>query len=649
MEKLNDNNESINTEWDSVGNPEQTVEEERKIQQSRGRIILAGVNFQVAYKDEVEPVFDKARSEGTKLEGKNPAERRVDAFLKDIEADDGSKQEKLYNFMDRSIQKNISDAPEHIKQNLLDQLEDWRDYLSEDKCELPTWFKMWAWSGMTQLGGYNTKNKTFDKRSKGTIHTYPPLDKEALESTYDIVSKYLGQADGKTEDFETDGVDMKDLQRHNFNAIYSRFFTKNTVPTPEYGEEIRGAWTEYKLGDEDKVARAANGTGWCIVSPTKAKEYLEKNDASFVFLHLENPLKDGEPDYHACASIRMEDGEVAEISGRRPGSGQMLEDALVVTVGKKVLSMPGGEKYRQAFEDRVRLIELCRQEDELGKEDLEFVYELDHKIPKLEKHCSLEPHLAQLKSRYGIETAVAMGVDKDDLIQSVLSGNIDVSVNEENTLKNLEGLARLGAPVKDILSAMSPLSVMENFDRLISVNVSLDEIMDRVGSDFLGANIGEFMAAGVNMEQIMSRLSKRDTARNLESLLQNGADAKTVAENLWPEDILANIEMLNEHGAGLDYREIVESMSPMGKIRSFDAIHDLDPKYDIYGEAVAKMSFENDRDTILYGGGFMTDILKFLKTDGVDVERFWNSIDDEIKPYIEHRVTNVRNTKSTSF
>ena len=49
-----------------------------------------------------------------------------------------------------------------------------------------------------------------------------------------------------------------------FNAIQQDIAP--ILEPPEKTEDVHGEWIEYQLGDEDDIARAAKGTGWCVAS-----------------------------------------------------------------------------------------------------------------------------------------------------------------------------------------------------------------------------------------------------------------------------------------------------------------------------------------------------------------------------------------------
>lgn len=233
---------------------------------------------------------------------------------------------------------------EHIVNDQRRSAEKWIDYL-DNEGNYPTWFKVFALDGMSQMGIFDKNKRIFRKRSQGTVAPYPNLNPAVLAKTYDVVSRHY-----------IDGEALKDeesvVKGGNFNKIYSRFLIGETrnLRAPENFEDVKGEWHQYLPGQEEELMAAAQGTPWCIAGETMANAYLQDDGQSFYLFHLEDP-DTGVISGAANASIRMEDGEVAEISGIEQGSNQVLEDSLVPIVEEKVKTLPGGEAYLEYLEE----------------------------------------------------------------------------------------------------------------------------------------------------------------------------------------------------------------------------------------------------------------------------------------------------------
>jgi hypothetical protein len=262
-----------------------------------------------------------------------------------------------------------------------ESLEEWATYMQD--APYPMWFKFYAWDGMSKMGVFDNGLGQYRKRDKTTVAPYPALNPAVLARTYEAVQNIHA-------DTEANGDELQKLVRGgNFNKIYSYLLLnqKAVLATPERPEDVRGDWIRYTEHDVDALAAAAEGTPWCIAGKSMAASYTTGGGEFFLF-HLEDP-KTGKLSATAAAAIRMSEGEVAEISGLKGGKNQFLEDSLVPTVREKVQSLPGGEKYLIAFEDKQRLIAIDRKmqtQEELSTSDLIFLYEIDRPVEYIDTY-----------------------------------------------------------------------------------------------------------------------------------------------------------------------------------------------------------------------------------------------------------------------
>ena len=156
-------------------------------------------------------------------------------------------------------------------------------------------------------------------------------------------------------------------------------------------------------------------------------------------------------------------------------------------------SLPGGEKFLEAFVDKNMLIALDRKMqngEDLTKEELEFIYELKRPIRTLDTYNDSDPRIGELKQKYGIEYALNNGVDA-----SQLASKMDLD------------------------------DIAENLDTLINH----------------GANI--------DANQLASQMYSAQIAKNLDTLLSHGADADHLASLMGYDDIADNLDTLINHGA----------------------------------------------------------------------------------------------------
>ena len=338
-----------------------------------------------------------------------------------------------------------------IQRQQRESLQAWTSYLAHETCPYPTWFKVYAFDGMSRMATFDSDKKQFRKRDKGTVAPFPHLDAAVLGKTYDAIADFydLKQEDFIDQEEGSEASETRDLQLEalvksgNFNKLYSKFLLEKRVilKTPERSEYIHGAWKEYLPGDEEALANAADGTPWCIASPTVGRNYLETggygnsdiahnedSKAKFILFHLQDP-ETGRLAENACASIRLgTDGQVAEISGLN--EGQALEDALVPEVEAKVKTLPGGEKYLRAFADKQRLIALDRKmqagEYDFTQEDLDFIFEQGRKIETLDTYNASDPRVSELRI-YILRSEKLKEYYPDGLH---LRGNLDLAYSE---------------------------------------------------------------------------------------------------------------------------------------------------------------------------------------------------------------------------
>lgn len=490
--------DDTNNPWDTLRDLDSSQEsiseqEQESVLENQARIrgkhimaaakLLSGSGYEKRHQRTVDNSFNIMRQRGEKLHGSN-ADRRNEAYLmrlydrvdergtqaerallrvssgklivrsEDIPASYWATQEQIRR--DNGQAGELSDRDKEIltadiQRQQRESLQAWTSYLAHETCPYPTWFKVYAFDGMSRMATFDSDKKQFRKRDKGTVAPFPHLDAAVLGKTYDAIADFydLKQEDFIDQEEGSEASETRDLQLEalvksgNFNKLYSKFLLEKRVilKTPERSEYIHGAWKEYLPGDEEALANAADGTPWCIASPTVGRNYLETggygnsdiahnedSKAKFILFHLQDP-ETGRLAENACASIRLgTDGQVAEISGLN--EGQALEDALVPEVEAKVKTLPGGEKYLRAFADKQRLIALDRKmqagEYDFTQEDLDFIFEQGRKIETLDTYNASDPRVSELRI-YILRSEKLKEYYPDGLH---LRGNLDLAYSE---------------------------------------------------------------------------------------------------------------------------------------------------------------------------------------------------------------------------
>ena len=552
-----------------------------RFQNEIGSRVLALVNFESKHKDIVESSFNKARNNKEKLPGKNN-ERRNFAYLsrldRMIEKHGDAIEQKLWEASAENLVMDYEDIPdaywkqqeqilrdngqgrelsrrekEILAEDLIDKqrqsITSWANYLGDKSCPYPLWFKVYAFDGISKMSNaLNLDEADYNRRDNTTALSFPKLNAEILAKVYRQINDFYGVDKENWLSKNSDDEKLVSLVKSaNFPKLYAKELvdTKVIIKTPERTEDVHGDWFEYKLGDEEEIASLAEGTKWCVVDPNVAHNYLvygeyghssnkgadEKSNskAKFIIFRLEDPNSPGVFASNGSASIRLDpNGIVDEISGLN--EGQAVEDALVPIVKEKALSLPGGEKYLQKFDDKQALIKLDnkrKEGEDLTKEELSFLYELDRPIATLDTYNRKDPRIPELKEKYGIEYALEKGVDTNKLVP-----RLDYSY-----IKNYLGtLLEHGADINKITNRLEPTDIFENLDI--------------------------FLEHGANINDITSNMDSYDIVRRLDILFEHGADIDKITNRLKPSDIVLKLDTLLEHGANININQLVSKLSP---------------------------------------------------------------------------------------
>ena len=696
-----------------------------RLQNEIGSKVLSLVNFESKHKDIVESSFNKARNKKEKLPGKNN-ERRNFAYLsrldRMIEKHGDKVEQKLWAASAENLVMDYEDIPEaywkqqeqilrdngqgrelsrdekeYLTEDIINKqresINTWTNYLGDKNCPYPLWFKVYAFDGISKMSNtLNLDDADYNRRDNTTALSFPKLNAEILAKVYRQINDFYGVDKENWLAQHSDDEKLVSLVKSaNFPKLYAKELvdTKVILKTPERTEDVHGDWFEYKLGDEEEIASLAEGTRWCVVDPNVAHNYLvygyysnsreddddqiEKTEAKFIIFRLEDPNSPGVFASNGSASIRLDpDGIVDEISGLN--DGQAVEDALVPIVKEKALSLPGGEKYLQKFDDKQTLIKLdnkMKEGEDLTKEELSFLYELDRPIATLDTYNIEDPRIPELKEKYSIEYAVEKGVDANKLVSSL--GSKDIT-------KNLDLFLRNGADVDVILSNLKPNQIANDLDTLIKygANIDINELVSSLDSHSITRKLDKLLrngadidlvvnrmwysdivdkldyliehGANIDVNELVSRLNSFNISDNLDTLLKNGADINVALNKMDPYYIVNKLDFLIEHGANIDVNELVSELKSydilqnldtllkngadidlvVGKIKSHDIVYKLDfllahgANIDV-NELVSRLnSFEisDNLDTLLKNGADINNIVSNMNPRDIDYKLF---------------------------
>ena len=588
-----------------------------RLQNEIGSKVLSLVNFESKHKDIVESSFNKARQNKEKLPGKNN-ERRNFAYLsrldRMIEKHGDAIEQKLWAASAENLVMDYEDIPEAywkqqeqilrdngqgrelsryekeiLAEDLIDKqrqsITSWTNYLGDKNCPYPLWFKVYAFDGISKMSNtLNLDDADYNRRDNTTALSFPKLNAEILAKVYRQINDFYGVDKENWLAQHSDDEKLVSLVKSaNFPKLYAKELvdTKVILKTPERTEDVHGDWFEYKLGDEEEIASLAEGTRWCVVDPNVAHNYLvygeyghskstgsdkESNSkAKFIIFRLEDPNSPGVYASNGSASIRLDpNGIVDEVSGLN--DGQAVEDALVPIVKEKALSLPGGEKYLQKFDDKQTLIKLdnkMKEGEDLTKEELSFLYELDRPIATLDTYNREDPRIPELKEKYGIEYALEKGVDANKMVASLDSCDI---------AKNLDSFLKQGADINNTVNHMKAYDIAKNLDSLLEHGADVDNIVNNIASYHIAENLDTLLkySAIIDVNELVSSLDSHSITRNLDKLLRNGADIDLVINRMRYSDIVDKLDYLIEHGANIDVNELVS------RLNSFEISDNLD-------------------------------------------------------------------------
>ena len=577
-----------------------------RLQNEIGSKVLTLVNFESKHKDIVESSFNKARNNKEKLPGKNN-ERRNFAYLsrldRMIEKHGDAIEQKLWAASAENLVMDYEDIPEAywkqqeqilrdngqgrelsrgekeiLAEDLIDKqrqsITSWTNYLSDKNCPYPLWFKVYAFDGISKMSNaLNLDEADYNRRDNTTALSFPKLNAEILAKVYRQINDFYGVDKENWLSKHSDDEKLVSLVKSaNFPKLYAKELvdTKVILKTPERTEDVHGDWFEYKLGDEEEIASLAEGTKWCVVDPNVAHNYLaygeyghskstgtdeESNSkAKFIIFRLEDPNSPGIFASNGSASIRLDpDGKVAEVSGLN--EGQAVEDALVPIVKEKALSLPGGEEYLQKFEDKQALIRLDKKMEkgeDLTKEELSFLYELDHPIATLDTYNDEDPRIPELRRKYNIEYALEKGLDINQLVSSLESRDI---------ARNLNSLLKNGADIDNIVNNMDPDDISYRLDTLYERGADINNIVSNMSSDDIIKRLDYFLEHGININNIINSLDSHDIVRSLDSILRHDVDINNVVNNMKPINTTTDLDILLNYGA--DINGLVSNLGPI--------------------------------------------------------------------------------------
>ena len=453
---------------------------------------------------------------------------------------------------------------ERLRQNQIDSINSWTEYLSNKETPFPTWFKIYAFDSVIKMGTYNHKYGKYENRDKSTIAPYPRVNPAALALTLDAVNNFFGQDKEKWFTEHTDDDQLNAIVKSgNFGKIYTHFFneTYKPIPTPERTEDIKGEWFDFYPGQEDELAEASQGTPWCIASKQAGENCLKTNDhtikdnkARFKLFKLKNENSIDGISKTACASIRFDtQGRVAEVSGLK--GGQAIEDSLIPIVEQEAFKYPldPDRYFKEKFRDKkelIRLQEKAKNSEDLTLDEYAFLYEKDRKIFTLDTYASPDPKIAELRNIYNI-SRLLQSDNKDALGQDLLMQKLECVLKKTSSsdlAANLDTLLEKGIDLNTLFNKLNSNNISQNLDTLLEKGIDVNAAFNRLDSDGILQNLDTLLEKGIDLNTLFNKLNSNNISRNLNTLLKKGININSIFDKLDNYYISQNFDTFLEKG-----------------------------------------------------------------------------------------------------
>ena len=523
---------------------------------------------------------------------------------------------------------------ERLRQDQVDSINSWTEYLSNKEVSFPTWFKIYTFNSVIKMGRYNQLDGKYENRDKSTIAPYPKVSPAALALTLDAVNDFFGQDKEKWFTEHTDDDQLNAIVKSgNFGKIYTHFFkeTYKPIPTPERTEDIKGEWFDFYPGQETELAEAAQGTPWCIASEHQGAYYLKtnlniaNNKARFRLFKLENESSVDGTSKTACASIRFNtEGKVDEISGLKNGDRQTVEDSLIPIVEQEVLKYPlNPEKhFKEKFRDKKELIRLqdkAKKGEEITLDEYAFLYEKNREIFTLDTYKGPDLKIAELRNIYNL-SRLLQGEDKDAIDQDLLIQKLECVLEKTSSndiVANFDTLLEKGFDINTILNKMDSHGISCHIDTLLEKGIDINAIFNKLNSDDVSQSLDTLLEKGFDINTIFNKLDSHGISYNIDTLLEKGININTIFNKLNSHDVSQNLNTLLENG--IDINTIFNKLDSYNISRTLDALLENGIGINIIFNKLDSYDITKNLTTLLENGIDVNVI--FDKLDSYDITK----------------------------
>ena len=542
-----------------------------------------------------------------------------------------------------------------LRQGQVDTLAKWTEYLSNKEAPFPTWFKVYAFDGITRIGAYDSKNGRYEKRNNTTIAPYPDVNPAVLANTFNAVNVFYGQDRDKWFDEHIADDELNAVVKlGNFGKIYTHFFNEayEHLPTPERAEDIKGQWFDFYPGDEEQLAEASRGTPWCIANTAYGKNYLHTNDENitnnqsrFRLFKLENDSSIDGMSKTACASIRFDpQGKVAEVSGLANGSNQTIEDSLVPVVEQEVFKHPldPDQHFKEKFRDKKELIRLqdkAKKGEDLTLDEYAFLYENDRIIFTLDTYGGPDLKIAELRNFYNI-SRLLQSDNKDALGQDLLMQKLECILKEAGSsdlAANFDTLLENGIGINTIFNKLNSYDTSQNIDTLLEKGIDIKTIFYKLDSNGVSQSLDALLEKGIDIKTIFNKLDSNGISQNFNTLLENGINVNSIFSKLDSHDISQSLDTLLENGTGIN--DILDKLDGYIITKNLDTLLEKGININTIFDKLDNYHVSQNIDTLLekgidtntivnkLGSYYVSQHLDTLLEKGIDVDIVFDKLD----------------------
>jgi len=301
------------------------------------------------------------------------------------------------------------------------RMDQWIDYLTSDEARhSPSSLRYWAFVEMLKMGDYDPVRAEYNKRTESTVASFPELDQQALSLVFDeVTKKYNGVSSAIVfEEVEKREKFRELLQNENFSALYA--FIQEHVRSLKLPTErlvvTDGGWETFPVGSDPKaLTERLSGfqTKWCIAGEGYAQGYLQHSDI-IIYFSKDADNKNTIP--RACIVRNKQDGTISEVRGiiSNADAKQHLDDYIAPMVEDKLQTLKGGNEWLGRLKDTKTLAKLhikSLQDQPFNREDLIFLYQIDHRI--WSSGYGQDPRIEELRLKRNLEAdmLVIFGTD----------------------------------------------------------------------------------------------------------------------------------------------------------------------------------------------------------------------------------------------